>query len=102
MTVRFHVEAQRELGAAARAYEIAREGLGKALTRAVAERLQDVERMPVIASRVRDVDLDVLRVSLRRFPYSLVFLRPDRDLVLVIAVAHHRRAPGYWLGRVGG
>jgi hypothetical protein len=33
-----------------------------------------------------------------RFPYSLVYQSlPDR--VQVIAVAHSRRRPGYWLGR---
>ena len=35
---------------------------------------------------------------IRRFPYSLVY-RASRDELLVIAVAHHRREPGYWAGR---
>lgn len=36
---------------------------------------------------------------LRRFPFSLVFIeQPTRSLV--IAVAHHRRRPGYWRRRV--
>lgn len=39
------------------------------------------------------------RVLLRRFPFSLVYLS-DPGEPLVVAVAHHRRRPGYWLDRV--
>ncbi len=35
----------------------------------------------------------------RRFPYSLVY-RESQDGPLVYAVAHHKKAPGYWLARV--
>jgi plasmid stabilization system protein ParE len=38
---------------------------------------------------------DVRKLSLRRFPYSLVY-RDESELIRVIAVAHHRRMPGYW------
>lgn len=34
------------------------------------------------------------------FPYSIVFVDLAEEL-RVIAVAHHRRAPGYWRGRAG-
>lgn len=38
------------------------------------------------------------RCRFRRFPYSVVYrVLPDR--VLVVAVAHAKRRPGYWLGR---
>jgi hypothetical protein len=37
--------------------------------------------------------------KLRRFPYVLVYL--DRgDLIIGIAVAHLKRRPGYWQGRL--
>jgi toxin ParE1/3/4 len=39
------------------------------------------------------------RVVLRRFPYSIVYLADQGDL-LVVAVAHHRRKPGYWRTRL--
>lgn len=38
------------------------------------------------------------RVSLRRFPYHLLY-RIEATRVFVLAIAHHRRAPGYWRGR---
>jgi toxin ParE1/3/4 len=38
------------------------------------------------------------RYHLRRFPYSIVY-QFDTTELLVIAVAHPRRRPGYWKGR---
>jgi toxin ParE1/3/4 len=35
---------------------------------------------------------------LRRFPYS-VFYQPAADELRIIAEAHQRRRPGYWVGR---
>jgi len=39
------------------------------------------------------------RLILRRFPYDIV-VRPSEDEILVVAVAHHSRRPGYWRGRL--
>jgi hypothetical protein len=36
---------------------------------------------------------------LRRYPYSL-FFAVHAETVVIFAVAHHSRAPGYWLDRV--
>ena len=44
-------------------------------------------------------ELEVRRRVLRRFPYVLAFKVYGEELV-VIAVAHARRRPGYWLHRV--
>ena len=41
---------------------------------------------------------DTRRYLLRRFPFFVVFREVD-DLVQIVAVAHARRRPGYWLGR---
>jgi toxin ParE1/3/4 len=38
------------------------------------------------------------RFPLRRFPYSIIYYIKGEEL-RVIAVAHHRRRPGYWAGR---
>ncbi|WP_437185264.1 hypothetical protein SH668x_002363 [Planctomicrobium sp. SH668] len=43
---------------------------------------------------------DVRRLLLKRFPYAVVVLvRPEE--VVVVAVAHTRRRPLYWLDRLG-
>ena len=38
-------------------------------------------------------------ISVRRFPYRLIFERLSADQVLVVAVAHTSRRPGYWIRR---
>jgi len=41
------------------------------------------------------------RYLLRRFPYSVVY-RIDPDRILIVAVAHGHRRPGYWRTRLPG
>jgi len=96
MEVRFHRLAAQEYRDARRWYERRRAGLGaelkaevdKAVERFAAEPL----RWPVFRDRYR-------RVRLRRFPYALYYHILDVDDILVLAAAHHRRRPGYWLRR---
>ncbi|MFB3820344.1 MAG: type II toxin-antitoxin system RelE/ParE family toxin, partial [Candidatus Methylomirabilales bacterium] len=38
------------------------------------------------------------RVVVARFPYSIVY-REDAESIVIVAVAHQRRRPGYWRGR---
>lgn len=38
-------------------------------------------------------------VRVRRFPYRHIFESTSPDAVLVLAVAHTSRRPGYWRGR---
>lgn len=38
------------------------------------------------------------RCLLRRFPYSIIYQVTAED-IRILAVAHHRRRPGYWGGR---
>jgi plasmid stabilization system protein ParE len=37
-------------------------------------------------------------IPLRRYPYSLHY-RLERDMIRILAVAHHSRRPGYWAKR---
>ena len=45
------------------------------------------------------VALALRRMLLQRFPFSVVYAA-EADLILVIAIAHHGRQPGYWQARV--
>jgi toxin ParE1/3/4 len=38
------------------------------------------------------------RYFLRRFPYGIIYQVTDEEL-RILAVAHHRRRPGYWAHR---
>ncbi len=35
---------------------------------------------------------------MRRYPYQIIY-REEREKVVIVAVAHARRRPGYWQGR---
>ncbi|HEY4492388.1 MAG TPA: type II toxin-antitoxin system RelE/ParE family toxin [Acidobacteriota bacterium] len=37
-------------------------------------------------------------LPLHSFPYSLIY-RLQTDAIRIIAIAHHSRRPGYWVGR---
>ena len=43
--------------------------------------------------------LGTKKLILHKFPYSLITLTHHQTLI-VVALAHHARKPGYWLARV--
>lgn len=85
---------------AARWYEQQRPGLGADFLRSIGRVVARIETAPQAGSPVAGVaDVDVRRLLTRRFPYQVVYIDlPDR--IQVLAIAHHRRRPRYWLGRV--
>jgi len=42
---------------------------------------------------------NIRRVSLRRFPFKVIF-RDVESIVQILAVSHKRRRPDYWLDRL--
>lgn len=98
---RYHPEARRELDEAIDWYEQAAPGLGTdffdEVEVAVREACEHPTRWPLFPTV--DSALEVHRRSLRRFPYSLAWLI-EPDQVVVLAVAHARRRPGYWVDRL--
>ena len=59
------------------------------------EAVESIQSHPLMFPRCDEVHR---YVSLRRFPYSLIY-RVDRDFATILAVAHSRRRAGYWAGR---
>ena len=39
------------------------------------------------------------KAGLRRFPFHVIY-RVDPTQILIVAIAHQRRRPAYWFGRV--
>ncbi|MCB9794756.1 MAG: type II toxin-antitoxin system RelE/ParE family toxin [Alphaproteobacteria bacterium] len=95
-----HPEAEKELDDAAAWYEHAREGLGFAFYDAVDALAALVEDFPEIGRpwSPRGVPPGVRRARLKRFPYRLIYVTHPRFVIL--AVAHERRRPGYWMPRL--
>jgi len=46
-------------------------------------------------------DYGTRRSLLRRYPFSIIY-RVEADRVLIVAVAHGHRRPGYWKSRLPG
>lgn len=91
----FHPEAEAELTEAASFYESRVAGLGKSFTAEVVRTINLIREHPDAGS---PVGLTRRRMLVHRFPYSVVYRR-DPESVLILAVAHQRRRPGFWRRR---
>ena len=99
--VRLAPEAADELAEAVLWYQARREGLGQELLDELEATLPTIGRRPRSFPRLRDFDdrFEIRRALLDRFPFAIVFLVRDED-IRVLAIAHVKRRPEYWLGRV--
>ena len=82
-------------------YERQCTGLGRELRSAIDETLGGIAEGIAVPTRVPGVeDPAIRRVLVKRFPYSVVFMKHD-NAVWILAFAHHHRRPGYWRDRAG-
>ena len=98
MTYDFHPEARQEYREAAVFYESRRSGLGAAFTLEVEAALQRVLEAP---ERWRVIEQDVRRCLTHTFPYGILYTI-EAESILIVAVMHLRRRPGYWRSRLSG
>ena len=90
-------EAEHEINEAAAWYDTARSGLALEFIVAVDRVLRTIGERP-LRYPLWQPDLSYRRVVVPRFPY-LVFYHLTPQGPEVVAVAHSRREPGYWLKR---
>lgn len=89
--------ASQELTEAVGWYESKRSGLGAELLDEVAKAICQLEANPNSGSPMF-ADQKTRRILVPRFPYQLVYrLRPNE--IVVVALAHLKRRPGYWKNR---
>jgi hypothetical protein len=96
-------DAQNEVHAAARWYEERRPGLGHDLVAEVSAALARIAETPEAHPRWPGTETSgvlIRKAPVRRFPYLVAF-EIHTDLLLVLAVAHAKRRPLYWIGRAG-
>ena len=95
MSVEFPPAATEELNASADWYaersRIAAQDFLVAFDLSIASIVSDPTRFAAIDDRHRGC-------SIKRFPFQIIF-RHENDRIVVIAVAHTKRRPGYWRGR---
>lgn len=80
---------------ARRWYEERSEIAARALGSEVAWAIRQIQETP---SRWKRYLRGTRRFFLPNFPFSLIY-RERPDVIEVVAFAHHRRRPGYWLER---
>lgn len=82
-------------------YERAQTGLGETFSREVDRVLALTLEFPEMGSRVVDTppELQVRRRIVRRFDVEIDYLIAD-DTLVVLAIFHCRRRPGYWKERL--
>jgi plasmid stabilization system protein ParE len=97
MRVKFHPEARVDLKEAKAFYRhrspLAAVAFAQEIDAAIARIAEASTRYPVGEHGTRELVLPW------RFPYTIVY-RIRVRLIVVIAVAHHSREPGYWRRRV--
>jgi ParE toxin of type II toxin-antitoxin system, parDE len=94
--LRFHLRAEKEYLTALAWYRerslIAAINFESAFEQAIGRIKEAPERWPIYFA-------DFRKYTLRQFPFSIVYQDFSSEIV-VFAVAHGRRRPGYWMGRV--
>ena len=89
-------EARDEFLAAIDWYDEARQGLGAEFVAEVESAIATIEDNPTFYAELDD---GIRRCLVNRFPYALLYsIEPDR--VLILAVMHTSRRPGYWRNRL--
>lgn len=98
MRFEFHPDALAEYEEAARYYAECQEGLEFRFTESVEAAIRQIADAP---DRWRVMEQDVRRCLTKVFPYAILYTI-EADFVLIIAVMHCHREPGYWRRRLQG
>ena len=95
MNVEFHPSAQREAEAAQAWYEERDPLAASAFLRELSIGIQRIRQSP---DRYPAAEAGTRKILLDRFPFT-IYYRLKSDTLTVVAVAHHKRRPGYWSSR---
>ncbi len=94
----FDPDARSEFLYAVRYYEECREGLGRRFRTEIETAVRNILETPFL---YRLLKAPFRRYLLPKYPYSIIYsIEPDH--IHIIAVAHNKRKPGYWLNRFKG
>ena len=97
MSYFFHPAAEAEHLESVAFYESKQPGLGAVYLAEFENVMKRVcegpDRYPI------EMEPDIRRILMNRFPFSVLYREKD-GIVQVLAVAHQRRRPQYWLGRL--
>jgi toxin ParE1/3/4 len=99
LVVKVHRLADGEIFEAFQYYQAERPGLGEELRAKLRALTSKLARFPMAAPMWEDQPTHRI-ATLDRFPYRVPYqIQPDQ--IVVLALAHTRRRPGYWKSRLG-
>ncbi len=96
MCVKFLQEAEEEFEMPASYYQEQSSGLGLEFISEVQRTCRLISASPNASTKIHN---DIRWKLVRRFPFAVIY-KVKLDSILIIAVAHQRRKPGYWLSRM--
>jgi toxin ParE1/3/4 len=101
MNFRFLPEAEEELRLAALHYDGVRPGLGLRFLTSVYAKIGKIVRSPEQHApfKLRGIDVVLRQAMVRPFAYTVVYY-VEEGAVIITAVAHSKRRPRYWKGRL--
>ncbi len=97
MKVRLITDARDEFLREVAYYEDIRQGLGRRFRTAATAAFKRAGESPLSG---KPGVAETRRVLVKGFPFAVVYMAFETEVV-VYAVAHLSRQPGYWLGRLG-
>jgi plasmid stabilization system protein ParE len=96
MNLIFHPEASEEMLESARFYESKSDGLGSDFLIAVEDTTRRILERPNLG---RIEKANIRRRLVPGFPFTILY-ESHQDRILIAAVMHQRRRPGYWRKRL--
>jgi len=99
MNVVYTIEVLHELRTARQWYNARAAGTGDRLIDLVDEKVGAIARAPASFPQDRH-EPTVRRARLRKYPYTLLFMVQNEVVVVLVALVHGRRKPGYWKARL--
>ncbi|MBF2017440.1 MAG: type II toxin-antitoxin system RelE/ParE family toxin [Rivularia sp. T60_A2020_040] len=91
----FHPEALTEYAQAVQHYTEQRVDIAQGFIDAIEDAVYRIKESP---TRYIAIDEDVRRCMTRKFPYGILYTI-EQDYILILAVMHCSRKPGYWKSR---
>lgn len=96
MTYEFHPDAEAEFLESVGFYESKVKGLGQAFIDEFESTINLVCGAP--QQHIIECEPDIRRAPLQRFPFTVIY-REKFSSVQILAIAHDRRRPQFWLSR---
>jgi hypothetical protein len=96
MSIAFLPEADQEMTEAALYYQSQAIGLGMDYLFEVEHAVHSIETSPYTWPILQG---DLRRRLIRRFPYGVLY-KIESEEIIIVAIAHLRKKPGYWKKRV--